>query len=246
MWRVGEAIRGVLFDAGGVLIGPVGGRWNPRFDFEDIVRAHHPQARADQFVAAIAEGQRVLDAGAPTATGPTTVDRTDYHRAMLRVLGIGQPSAELLDELEAPPTRPAIEVYADVVPVLRELAASGVGMSVVSDSWAGLRESLHQLGIGHYFAGVVVSAEMGCRKPDPRMYAAGSDLLGLPPAACLFIDDDPVLVAAAVDLGYQGAVMNREPEAGTAPGVPVISSLPELLPIVLRRGGPAHRVQSTA
>jgi hypothetical protein len=30
-------IRGVLFDAGGVLIGPVGGRWNPRYDFEDIV-----------------------------------------------------------------------------------------------------------------------------------------------------------------------------------------------------------------
>jgi putative hydrolase of the HAD superfamily len=229
---VREPIRGVLFDAGGVLIGPVGGRWNPRFDFEDVVRAHHPGVPAERFAAAIAEGQRVLDAGAATATGVTTVHRTDYHRAMLRVLRIGQPSDELLDQLEAPPARPAVEVYADVEPVLAQLAARGIGMTVVSDSWAGLGGTLHQLGIGHYFAAVVVSAELGCRKPDPRMYAAGSGALGLPPGECLFVDDDPQLVAAAVDLGYHGTVMTREPDDIVPEGLPVICSLPELLPIV--------------
>lgn len=230
---MGERVNGVLFDAGGVLFGPVGGRWNPRYDFEGIVQAHHPRVRTDRFAAAIAEGQRVLDAGVPTATGVGTVDRADYHRAMLRVLGIGRPSAELLDALEAPPARPAIEVYADVQPVLARLAALGVGMAVVSDSWGGLRESLDQMGIGHYFAGVVVSVELGCRKPDPRMYAAGSDALGLPPGGCLFVDDDPELVAAAVDLGYQGAVMDREAECdATEQRVPVIGALSQLLPIV--------------
>ena len=29
-------IQGILFDSGGVLIRPVGGRWNPRYDFEEI------------------------------------------------------------------------------------------------------------------------------------------------------------------------------------------------------------------
>jgi FMN phosphatase YigB (HAD superfamily) len=33
----GRQIRGILFDAGGVLIRPIGGRWNPRYDFESIV-----------------------------------------------------------------------------------------------------------------------------------------------------------------------------------------------------------------
>jgi putative hydrolase of the HAD superfamily len=228
-------VNGVLFDAGGVLFGPVGGRWNPRYDFESIVQAHHPDIRPDQFAAANAEGQRVLDAGAPTAGGVTTVDRTDYHRAMLRVLGIDRPSGELLGALEAPPARSAVEVYADVPPVLARLAALGVGMAVVSDSWAGLGESLHRMGIGHYFAGVVVSAELGCRKPDPRMYAAGSQLLGLPPEGCLFIDDDPALVTAAVDLGYHGAVLARESAGAGVPGsrgVPVLGSLAELPPIV--------------
>jgi putative hydrolase of the HAD superfamily len=32
------------------------------------------------------------------------------------------------------------------------------------------------------------------------MYAAGSDLLGLNPGDCLFIDDDPQLVSAAIQL----------------------------------------------
>lgn len=60
------------------------------------------------------------------------------------------------------------------------------------------------LDIERYFQGFVISEVMGCCKPDPRMYAAGSDLLGLAPRHCLFVDDDPDLVSAAVDLGYDG------------------------------------------
>jgi putative hydrolase of the HAD superfamily len=128
----GARIRGVLFDSGGVLIGPVGGRWNPRYDFEDIVGAHHPEIRTQLFPEAFAAGQRVLDAG------PTTANRTDYHRAMLRVLGIAEPSAALLHELEAPAAGPVVEVFPDVRHVLDRLQTWGVRMAVVSDSWAGL------------------------------------------------------------------------------------------------------------
>jgi FMN phosphatase YigB (HAD superfamily) len=62
------------------------------------------------------------------------------------------------------------------------------------------------------------------------MYAAGSDLLGLQPGECLFIDDDPELVEAAVRLGYRGAVMARDGRVETA--LPVVASLHELVPIV--------------
>lgn len=77
-----------------MLIRPIGGRWNPRYDFEDIVVAHHPQTRIEDFPGAFAAGQRVLDAAT------TTASRTDYHRAILRVLGIDAPSEALLQELE--------------------------------------------------------------------------------------------------------------------------------------------------
>jgi putative hydrolase of the HAD superfamily len=196
-------VGGILFDAGGVLIQPVGGRWNPRYDFEEIVLEHHPEVHTGLFPEAFAAGQRVLDAGT------TTADRTDYHRAMLAVLGVTAPSAALLRRLEGPPAGPVVEAYPDVVPALDGLRRRGVPMAVVSDSWAGLEDLFEELGIARYFRGFVISEVLGCRKPDPRMYRAGSDLLGLAPADCLFVDDDPALVAAAVDLGYRGVTMDR-------------------------------------
>jgi HAD superfamily hydrolase (TIGR01509 family) len=222
-----RSVRGVLFDAGGVLIRPVGGRWNPRYDFEALTIAHHPQIRRELFPRAFAAGQRVLDAGT------TTANRTEYHRAMLRVLGVAEPSAALLRELEAPAAGPVVEVYPDAGRVLEQLRARGVRMSVVSDTWAGLETLFGQLGIDRYFEGFVISEVLGCVKPDPRMYAAGSDLLGLDPGECLFIDDDPHLVSAAVGLGYEGVAIAREEQPPA--GVRVITSLDELPPIVAGR-----------
>jgi putative hydrolase of the HAD superfamily len=107
-------------------------------------------------------------------------------------------------------------------------------MAVVSDNWAGLEDAYRALGIERYFAGFVVSEVLGCKKPDPRMYAAGRELLGLGPGDCLFVDDDPQLVLAAIRLGYHGVALIRG--RGPAPSsVPAITSLEELPPLVLPR-----------
>jgi putative hydrolase of the HAD superfamily len=218
--RLTETVRGVLFDAGGVLIRPVGGRWNPRYDFESIVGAHHPGVRAEAFAAAIEAGDRFLDEAA------STPERTDYHRAILAALGIDDPSARLLRELDAPAAGPVLELYPDARPTLDRLRDRGVRMSVVSDSWAGLIGLFDALGIREHFAGFAISEVLGCRKPDPRMYAEGSRLLGLEPAECLFIDDDPELVAAARALGYAAVTLDRD--GRRAPGGGVITSLDQL------------------
>ncbi|GAA3272566.1 hypothetical protein GCM10020218_016250 [Dactylosporangium vinaceum] len=62
-------LRGVMFDAGGVLFGPVGGRWNPRYDFECIVLRHRPGIAS--FADAIAAGQRFLDESTTTPAAAT-------------------------------------------------------------------------------------------------------------------------------------------------------------------------------
>jgi putative hydrolase of the HAD superfamily len=84
------------------------------------------------------------------------------------------------------------------------------------------------LGMGEFFEAYAMSGVLGCRKPDPRMYHHASEALGLVPAQCLFVDDDPELVAAAIALGYGGRAMCRD---GTPPsdGTPFISSLDQLL-----------------
>jgi hypothetical protein len=59
-------LRAVLFDSGGVLTQPIGGRWNPRADFEETVRVHAPWVSGRQFKDAIASGERFFAASAST------------------------------------------------------------------------------------------------------------------------------------------------------------------------------------
>jgi FMN phosphatase YigB (HAD superfamily) len=82
-------------------------------------------------------------------------------------------------------------------------------MAIVSDNWGDLEKSFSHLGLRQFFDVFVVSEAMGRCKPDPRMYWAWSDGLGLAPSECLFVDNDPDLVLAAINLGYQGIVIDR-------------------------------------
>jgi putative hydrolase of the HAD superfamily len=217
-------VAGVLFDTGDTLTRPIGGRWNPRFDFEEVLLRHVPDANESRFRAAFAEGERFLD------RSTSTPSRDDYHRAVLAVLGI-DPSHQLLADLDRRLEHPVVEVFPDVVPVLDHLQQRGLRMAMVTDGW-GNAESVKQkhdrLGIGHYFEAFVVSSELGCTKPDPRMFHTASTALGLAPPQCLFVDDSPGLVAAAIRLGYGGVAIRRQ-DNGPSMTVPVIRGLAELL-----------------
>ncbi|MFI6846696.1 HAD-IA family hydrolase [Kitasatospora sp. NBC_00085] len=215
-----DRLRAVLFDSGGVLIRPIGGRWNPRADFEQTVLAHAPSTTAEEFAAAIAVGDHFF------AASSSTPDYDDYHRVMLHHLGV-DPTPHLLADLrrEVPP-RVLLETYPEVEETLRELSRRGVRMAVVSDAWPNLPALHAGLGIDRFFEAYAISAVLGCTKPDPRMYHHASDALDLAPAECLFVDDDPDLVAAAIRLGYAGRALHRD---ATASPVPSITSLTELL-----------------
>ena len=196
-------VRGILFDAGDTLYGPIGGRWNPRFDFEEVLLRYHPELPADRFAEAIAAGKRFMD------TAPSTPPRDDYHRAILSELGIRNPSSDLLTDLNRPLDVPIVVVFPEVASVLAELREREIRMAIVSDNWGNLEQAFVDLGLRQFFDVFVVSELMGCRKPDPRMYRAGSDGLGLAPSECLFVDDDPDLVLAATHLGYRGIAIDR-------------------------------------
>ncbi|MFB8271221.1 HAD family hydrolase [Streptomyces sp. NPDC055955] len=215
-----DDLRAVLFDSGGVLMQPIGGRWNPRADFEQTVLSHAPSITPDQFAAAIITGDQFF------AASSSTPDYDDYHRVMLRDLGV-EPTVRLLADLrrEVPPAT-VLETYPEVMGTLEELSRRGVRMAVVSDAWPDLPDLHAGLGIGQFFEAYAISAELGCDKPDPRMYHHASTALNLAPAQCLFVDDDPSLVAAAITLGYAGRAVCR---SSTTSDVPSIASLEELL-----------------
>ena len=218
------AVAAVLFDSGGVLIGPVGGRWNPRFDFEEIVRRQAPGITDEAFVRAAAAGDEFLT----NADGTPT--RDDYHRLMLGALEV-EPSPGLLAELDQPVDPSAVvEPFPEVIEVLDALQSRGLRMAVVSDAWPQLPDLHAGVGLGGYFEVYAISAVVGCTKPDLRMYRHASDALGLAPSECLFVDDDPRLVQAAIAFDYQGCAVLRD---GTSSAdVPSVTDLRGLLSMI--------------
>lgn len=54
------------------------------------------------------------------------------------------------------------------------------------------------------FNAVALSHEVRAMKPDPRIFEAALTQLGLPPEACVFIDDIPAFADAASELGIHG------------------------------------------
>jgi putative hydrolase of the HAD superfamily len=77
-------------------------------------------------------------------------------------------------------------------------------IAVVSNAWPGIRASIADAGLPDCTDAIVLSCEVGCAKPDPRIYRIALDRIGADPAEALFIDDTPGHVDAALALGMTG------------------------------------------
>lgn len=85
--------------------------------------------------------------------------------------------------------------------------AAGVRTGLLSNSWG--REGYARDRFPALFDAVVISGEVGLRKPDPAIYALAAERLGLPPAACVFVDDLDRNVEAAEAAGMTGVHHRR-------------------------------------
>ncbi len=97
------------------------------------------------------------------------------------MLGVSETEA-LVDRLFADmrPDEPMIEA-------VKKAKRAGVRTGLISNSWgAGRydREAFPEM-----FDGVVISGEVGLRKPDPDIFLMGADRIGIAPEDCVFVDD---------------------------------------------------------
>ena len=66
-------------------------------------------------------------------------------------------------------------------------ARAGIRTGLVSNSWGTRRYDRTML--EELFDGVVISGEVGMRKPAPEMYRLGAERTGVAPEACVYVDD---------------------------------------------------------
>jgi len=107
----------------------------------------------------------------------------------------------------------ASALEAAMVDLIRSLRQAGLRTALLSNSWGngGYARDL----FSDLFDAVVISAEVGMRKPEERIFRHTAALLGLEPQECVFIDDVLANVAAAEAIGLVGW-HHREPGATAA------------------------------
>jgi epoxide hydrolase-like predicted phosphatase len=207
-----QMIDAVLFDYGGVLTGPV----------------KHSIA-----------GWLASDAIEPTSFSRTlqawlshnAEDGTPIHRLETGELNVADFEALLAAELQTTDGRAVVpdgilgRLFAGMQPdpamfaLAEELRATGLKVGLLSNSWG---NTYPRARIDALLDPVVISGEVGLRKPHAAIYELALDRLGLPADRVLFIDDAEPNVLGARTVGLQ-ALLHVDPPSTRA-------ALAELVP----------------
>jgi putative hydrolase of the HAD superfamily len=98
----------------------------------------------------------------------------------------------------------ALDPNIGMIDLVREVRREGLRAALLTNNvkeWEPLWRSM--LPVDELFETVIDSAFVGVRKPDPRIYELTLERVGLPPGACLFVDDMEINCEAAAELGLE-------------------------------------------
>lgn len=97
-----------------------------------------------------------------------------------------------------------------MIAAVRAARAAGVGTVLVSNSWGGGDYPMDLL--GELFDSVVISGEVGLRKPDPEIFLHSAKIISVDARDCAFVDDFEVNAEGASAVGMRGIWHRRTPD----------------------------------
>ncbi len=201
-------IRAVIFDYGNVLSYAL----DPGSRNEMQRLAGVP---ADRFQAAYFRDRAAYDRG--------DASLRDYWTGVIAPYG-APPSDELLRKLVVADAEGWMRIREPMVAWAKALKAAGIRTAILSNMPIDHRHYIvERLAWIREVDVRVFSAEIGRVKPEPEIYRICLERIGLPGAACLFIDDLPENVDAARREGISGVVFESERQLAE-----VIAGHPEL------------------
>jgi HAD superfamily hydrolase (TIGR01509 family) len=210
-------VDGVLVDYGGVMTGPVG----------DSIRAWHAADGIDpaSFTKTLKQWlSRTVNWETPIhqlETGEVSIEEFEqtFAAELTTVEGSAPEASGILGRMFAE-MRPDPEMFS----LVEELRATGVRVGLLSNSWGDMypRELIDDL-----FDPVVISGEIGLRKPQAAIYEHALDLLELPAGRVLFIDDAEPNIIGAWAAGLH-ALLHTSPSCTRAALATLLPALPAI------------------
>ena len=123
--------------------------------------------------------------------------------------------------------------------VLRELRSREIPLALVTNGETDFqRRHIEALGLDDMVDVALISEAEGLRKPDRALFHRAAERLGVSPAHCLFVGDNPVVDvlgahAAGMQTAWLGVASDWPADLPPMPGI-AISALADLLPITER------------
>ena len=95
----------------------------------------------------------------------------------------------------------------EVIEIIGDLNQRGYQLCLLSNANAiEIRPKLHHHDLETLFDHIIISSEVGIRKPDPKIFQLALDRLGSQPEETIFVDDSHHNISAAQALGIGGIV----------------------------------------
>ena len=222
-------IEGIVLDAVGTLIDPE----------PSVARAYADAALRQGLVVDLTEvkrrfGRHFRNDEVDEQLGPMVTDESIEYRRWRRIVSNVLPDlpdkSRAFDELWDHFGRPeAWRCFPDVGPGLAALLEAGFPVRVASNFDGRLRAVVAGLPeLAGFVDTLVISSEVGHRKPHPAFYVAACASLDLPPARVLCVGDDPENdVLGAERAGLRGILLDRD---GRKPAG--LHSFPDLMALV--------------
>ncbi len=200
-------LRAVITDWGGVMTNPIAESVNAWLEADGIDRASYVTVMREWVRQAYADGQDRNPIHA-LERGECSNAEFESELASRLVLADGGPvaGAGLLTRMFA-----GSVIDEAMLDLFRTLHASGVPTGLLSNSW-GSEYPRHMF--ADLFDAVVISAEVGMRKPEPQIFVHAAELLGIAPQECIFIDDIEANIIAAEQVGFTGVLHHQAKGTG--------------------------------
>ena len=127
--------------------------------------------------------------------------------------------------------RNAVDIFPEVIPALEKLHERYVVIALTNGN-----ANLDMIGIGHFFEGVIASADVGVSKPAKRIFDVAVAAAGCEPTEILHVGDHPETdIDGARAAGLRTAWMNRVdaewPEHLPAPDT-IVTTISELAQVL--------------
>ncbi|MGE5250866.1 MAG: HAD family hydrolase [Bacteroidota bacterium] len=198
-----RSLRAILFDAGDILYHRPGKARRLKAFLEEVVPgAPNPPGTARELLTERAyRGQ---------------IDQQEYLEGLLRLYGITRPEQiergrQIIEQEDS-----NVQFFPGVPETLMALKAQGYLLGIVTDTANSVHAKLSWFesgGFGHVWDSIISSKELGRRKPEPEIYRASLEQLGVSPAEAVFVGHKAYELEGARAVGIRTVAFNYDTDA---------------------------------